>query len=259
MKQFFVLFKKELLESWRNYKWIWMPITFILLGVMDPITQNYLPQILNSVGDLPEGAVIELPKPSAEEVVSMSMANIDMLGILIIVLASMGLIAGERKSGVAAMILVKPVSHSSFVFTKWLSSLLIVWVSYFVGMIASWYYTGILFKFIPFPDFLMSFALYGLWLSFVVTVTIFYNSFLKTPGVVAFASLATIIVVNMGSGILKDSLEWSPARLMAYASQTLVETNAPDQTMATIFLTLILIAILLVVGIFFFRKKELAA
>jgi ABC-2 type transport system permease protein len=259
MNQFFVLFKKELLESWRNFKWVWMPISFILLGVMDPLTQYYLPQILNTVGDLPEGAVIELPKPSAEQVIGMSMANIDMLGILIIVLASMALIAGERKSGVAAMILVKPVSHSSFVIAKWLSALLLMWVSYFVGMIASWYYTGLLFKFIPFTDFFISMALYGLWLSLVITVTIFYNSFIKTPGVVAFASLATIIVVSMSSGILKDWLEWSPGRLMAYASQTLVETNVPDHTMATTLLTLLLIVLLLIFGVFLFRKKELAA
>jgi ABC-2 type transport system permease protein len=259
MNQFFVLFKKELLESWRNFKWVWMPISFILLGVMDPLTQYYLPQILNTVGDLPEGAVIELPKPSAEQVIGMSMANIDMLGILIIVLASMALIAGERKSGVAAMILVKPVSHSSFVIAKWLSALLLMWVSYFVGMIASWYYTGLLFKFIPFTDFFISMALYGLWLSLVITVTIFYNSFIKTPGVVAFASLATIIVVSMSSGILKDWLEWSPGRLMAYASQTLVETNVPDYTMATTLITLLLIVLLLIFGVFLFRKKELAA
>ncbi|CAG9609872.1 ABC transporter permease [Pseudoneobacillus rhizosphaerae] len=258
MSQFVVLLKKELLESWRNFKWIWMPLTFILLGVMDPITQNYLPKILDTMGDLPEGAVIQLPVPSAEEVISMSLANIDMLGILILVLASMGIIAGERKSGVAAMILVKPVSHHYFVMSKWLSSLLLMWISLFLGLLASWYYTGLLFEFIPFSDFLLSFVLYGIWLSLVITITIFYNAFLKTPGLVGFISLATIIILNMVSGILTEWLAWSPARLMSYASQSLMQDGLPENTIASIVLTVLIMIVLLFTSVFIFRKKELA-
>jgi ABC-2 type transport system permease protein len=258
MSQFVVLFKKELLESWRNFKWIWMPITFILLGVMDPITQNYLPKILDSMGDLPEGAVIQLPVPAAEEVLSMSLAQFDMLGILILVLASMGIIAGERKSGVAAMILVKPVSHRSFVSAKWLSSLLLMWISLFLGFLASWYYTGLLFEFIPFPEFLLSFVLYGIWLSLVITITIFFNAFLKTPGLVGFISLATVILLNMISGLLSEWLAWSPARLMSYSSQSLLQQGLPENTIAAIVMTVILMIILLFSSVFIFRKKELA-
>jgi ABC-2 type transport system permease protein len=258
MRQFFVLFNKEILEAWRNFKWLWMPITFILLGVMEPITQHFLPQILNSMGDLPEEAVNLFPDPTAEGVLAMSLGQFDMLGILILVLASMGAIAGERKSGVAAMILVKPVSHFSFVTAKWLSTLLIMWLSYFVGLLSSWYYTGLLFEFIPFGEFLVLFLLYGIWLSFVITITIFYNAFLKTPGIVAFASLATIILLNIMSGHLSEWLSYSPARLMSYSSQSLLQEGLPENTMFTIILTLILMVILLFSSIFIFRKKELA-
>lgn len=257
MSQFFVLFKKEVLESWRNFKWIWMPITFLLLGVMDPITQHYLPDILNTMGEL-EGAVIQLPIPSAEEVLAMSLENFDMLGILILVLASMGMISGERKSGVAAMILVKPVSHGFFIASKWLSSLVLMWLSYFIGILASWYYTGLLFDFIPFTDFILSFVLYGIWLSVVITITIFYNAFLKTPGIVGFLSLTTVILVNMLSGLLSKWLAWSPALLMSYSSQSLLQDGLPEHTVATIVLSVILIIILLFSSIFIFRKKELA-
>jgi ABC-2 type transport system permease protein len=259
MSQFMVLFKKESMEAWRNFKWIWMPITFLLLGVMDPITQHFLPQILNTMGDLPEGAVIQLPEPSAADVITMSLGNIDMLGILILVLASMGIIAGERKSGVAAMILVKPVSHLSFVISKWLFSLLLMWLSYFLGILASWYYTGLLFDFIPFTDFLLTFFLYGLWLSLVITVTIFFNAFVKTPGLVGFIALATIILLNMLSGILSEWLAWSPARLMNYAGQSLLQEGLPEHAVPAIILTLVLIAVLLFFSVFAFRKKELAA
>ena len=38
-----VLLRKEGLENWRNKKWIWVPLVFILLAIMDPITNYYLP------------------------------------------------------------------------------------------------------------------------------------------------------------------------------------------------------------------------
>jgi ABC-2 type transport system permease protein len=258
MSQFIVLFQKEILESWRNFKWIWMPITFILLGVMEPITQHYLPQILNSMGDLPEGAVIELPIPSAVEVLTMSFGQFDLLGILILVLASMGVIAGERKSGVAAMILVKPVSYFSFVTAKWLSTLLLMWFSYFVGSIAAWYYIGILFEFISFSDFFVSFIIYGCWLSLVISLTIFYNSFLKTPGLVGFLSLATIILLTTLSGIFSKWLSWSPANLINYSGQALLIDGLVENTIPTLILTILGIIILVLSSVVIFRKNELA-
>ncbi|WP_442594131.1 ABC transporter permease [Neobacillus sp. D3-1R] len=258
MRQFFILLQKEMLESWRNFKWIWMPISFIMLGIMDPLTQHFLPQILDSVGDLPEGAVIQLPTPSAEEVLTMSLSQYNMLGVLILVLASMATITGERKSGVAAMILVKPVSYFSFVTAKWLATLLIMWLSYFIGLLAAWYYVGILFKTISFTDFLLSFLIYGCWLTLVVTITIFYNTFLKTTGLVGFISLATIILLNTITSLFSKWLSWSPAQLINYAGGVLGKQSLPEHTMETVILTILLILFLIFLSTMIFRKKELA-
>ncbi|MDY0407538.1 hypothetical protein [Paracerasibacillus soli] len=58
--QWLILLQKEMVENWRNFKWIWVPLVFILLAIMDPISTYYLPQILEAVGGLPEGAVFEI-------------------------------------------------------------------------------------------------------------------------------------------------------------------------------------------------------
>ena len=114
MSQWLTLFQKEIFEMWRNFKWIWVPITFILLGVSEPLTSYYMKHILDSLGGLPEGAVIDIPTPTAGAVLASGLSQYTTLGVLIIVLSTMGIIAGERKSGVAAMILVKPVSYLFF-------------------------------------------------------------------------------------------------------------------------------------------------
>ena len=159
MSQWLTLFQKEILEMWRNFKWIWVPITFILLGVKEPLTSYYLPQIIKSFGGLPEGAIIDIPPPTAGAVLASGLSQYSTIGVLIIVLGTMGVIAGERKSGVAAMILVKPVSYFSYVTSKWAGSLLLVWFSLFIGYLLTWYYTGQLFEWVAFGEFLQSFVL----------------------------------------------------------------------------------------------------
>ena len=61
MNNFLILFKKEMKESMRNGKWIWIPVVFMIIGVSQPLTSYYMPQILEAAGNLPDGAVIEIP------------------------------------------------------------------------------------------------------------------------------------------------------------------------------------------------------
>ncbi|OCA81561.1 ABC transporter permease [Bacillus sp. FJAT-27225] len=259
MKQWLTLFEKEVLEMWRNFRWIWMPITFILLGVQEPLISYYMEDILNTVGGLPEGAEISIPVPSAPEVLIASMSQYNTLGILIIVLVSMSLISGERKSGTAAMILVKPVSHASFITAKWAGTLLLVWVSLLIGFIASWYYTGLLFDWVDLKNFLGAFFLEGLWLTFVVTVAVLFSSLFFVSGAAGFAALGSVIILTLVTGTLSHVLEWSPAKLPDYAGEFVLAGKFPEHSGMAIILSLIVIAILLVTSIYVFRRKELAA
>lgn len=258
MKQWLTIFQKENLEMWRNFKWIWFPISFVLLGVSEPLSVYYMPQIIDSLGGMPEGTVIEIPTPAAPEILFQSISQFNTIGLLIIVLASMGLISAERKSGVAELILVKPVSYISYITAKWAAALFLVWGSLFLGLIASWYYVMILFETVPVVDLFSAFAVYGLWLSFVLTITIFYNACFKSPGVVGFISMATIIVLSLISGALSHWLDWSPAQLSSYSNIILVSGELPEGTIGAIILSISGIMILLFLSIIFFRKKELA-
>lgn len=259
MSQWITLFQKEILEMWRNFKWIWVPITFILLGVSEPLTSYYLPQIIKSFGGLPEGSIIDIPPPTAGVVLASGLSQYSTLGVLIIVLGTMGVIAGERKSEVAAMILVKPVSYLSYVTSKWAGSLLLVWFSLFIGYLSTWYYTGQLFDWVPIGEFFQSFVLFGLWLSVVLTVTVFLSAALLSPGMAGFISLALAIVVSIISGALSHLLEWSPSQLTSYASALLTIGDLPDDTLPASLTALLLIVVLLWLSVFLFKKKELAS
>ena len=257
MNQWITLFNKEMLEMSRNFKWIWVPIVFILIAIQEPLTMYYLPQIIESFGGLPEGAVIEMPVPAASEVLVAILGQFNTLGILVIVLGSMGLIAAERKSGVAGLILVKPISYTSYVTSKWAGAMVLLWVSYFIGYIASWYYVVILFEMVPFADFFQSFILNGLWLSFVLTISIFFNSIFKSPGAVGFISIAVVIILSLISSTFSQWLKWSPALMSSYTSLFLLNKQLPTETFPAVIVSLVAILILLVGSISILRKREL--
>lgn len=54
MRSAWVLYRKEMLEMTRSYKLIWIPVVFIILGIMQPLTTYYLPEILKASGDVPQ-------------------------------------------------------------------------------------------------------------------------------------------------------------------------------------------------------------
>src|SRR5690625_1897682 len=118
MMQWQTIFQKELLENWRSKKWIWVPLVLMILTIMDPVSYYFLPEIMESVGDVPEGMVLEMPAIQPEAALMMSIESLSMYGALIIVLISMGTIASERQQGITEMMLAKPIRFINYVKEK---------------------------------------------------------------------------------------------------------------------------------------------
>lgn len=258
MKQFQVLFKKEWLEATRDFRWIWIPLVFILLGIMEPLTAYYTPQIIEQFGGLPEGTVIEIPMPTAGEVLVRTAGQLNLFGVLVIILAFMGILAGERKSGTAAMTLVKPVSYHAFIGAKWLHGAVLVGVSYLLGMLASWYYTYQLFELVKVTDFMAGTLTFGVWLLFIFTLTLFFSSFSSKAGIAAFATLATVIVLSTISSLLPEKLNWTPFGLTVYASEFWMGQEFSGRISVAFIVTIVIMAVCAVLSIRIFKRKELA-
>ncbi|SDR09311.1 ABC transporter permease [Virgibacillus salinus] len=257
--QWMTLFKKELLENIRNFKWIWVPLVMILIATMDPVSSYYLPQIIDAVGGMPEGTEFQLPDFTPSDVVMMSLSQISSIGVLVIVLMSMGTIAGERKSGVSELVLVKPVSYTNYITAKWAAVLLLTLTALALGMLSSWYYVNLLFGELSFGELLQIIFFYGLWLALVVSLSIFYNTLLKIPGLVAFLTIATILVMKLITTIFSHLLEWSPNNISGYINQMLVSGNVPSELTGAAIVTIVIIILLVAGSIFTFKSKEMAS
>lgn len=256
MRQWMVLYEKEMLEMWRGGKWIWVPIVFLILGLTQPISSYYLPEILNAAGGLPEGAVIQIPLPKPPEVLVETLSQYGTMGILILVLAMMGIVSSERTGGVAAMILVKPVKFASYITAKWAGQLTLGLVSFAAGYGISWYYTGILIGSVDAGKALAGFAVYSLWLVFVMTLTLLLSTCLRGNGAVAFVTLFIAAALSIVSTIFKRYMGWSPGRLSDHAGSFLVTGSGQSAFTASLIVTVLLIGAMVAAAVYVLRHQE---
>lgn len=225
MRTWQILFGKEMRESARNYKWVWIPLVFALLGISNPVTSYYMPEILQAGGVSEEAAKL-IPVPGAAEIMVKSLSQYGTLGLLVLALAFMGIVASERQSGSAIMVLVKPVSHTSYVLAKWCGMAAITLAAIGLGQLGAWYYTTLLFDAVPFRTVAESFLVYALWLVFVNTLVLLLSCLLRSVGGVAFLSLAIAAVLSLASSLLGDAMRWSPSQLTAQAGHILLDGRA---------------------------------
>lgn len=256
--QWITIFKKELLEDWRSFKWMWVPLVFIFICIVDPLTTYYLPVILDSVGGMPEGAVFEIPEVTAEAAIMMSLSQTSMIGVLIIVAITMSVIAGERKSGVIELILVRPVHYMTYITAKWAAKLLLVFTSYLLGMLVSWYYVNLLFGELSAASFLSLLLFYFVWLIFVVSLTVFYNTVVKSPGLVLGLSIVTLMLMSAVNQILSFRISWLPNSISTHISNMLGMGSVPNDLWIAAAITIVMSIILLAVAPYILRTKEMA-
>lgn len=257
MTQWTVLYRKEMTEMVRNFKFFWVPIVFILLGVMQPVSSYYMPEILENFGNLPEGTILEMPTPSGAEVLMTVLSNYGMLGVLILVLSAMGVVSAERQSGVAGMVMIKPVPYSSYILSKWAGLLTITLISLFIGYIASWYYTSILIETVAFERILQSVAIYSIWLVFVVTLTLFFSTIMKGNGSVAFVTIFVVFAISTVTSIVGKYMKWSPATMTEHTGKVLVSGELDSGFLLPFITTIAIIIVALISSIQIFKQKEL--
>lgn len=264
MSQLAIVWRKEMYEAWKNRRYIWLPLVFILIGVMEPVSTHFMPQILKMSGGLPPGTVIQIPTPSAASVFAKAEAQYSTLGLLVLVLAFMGSVSNERQHGVLELVMVKPVSYTAYVMAKWLAAGTLTMVALLLGDIASWYYTVQLIGRLALGPVLVSAVVYGLWLMLIVTLSMFFSIVFNSTSANAFISLVVAVILSVVAGVLK--WQWSPGALPTHATDLVLQVDAkagantfsPSDMTFSIAVTAIIIVLLIVSSIGWFKRRTFA-
>ncbi|MER2261851.1 MAG: ABC transporter permease subunit [Psychrobacillus sp.] len=254
MNTFLVLLQKEWRENIRNFKILWIPLVFVLFGITEPVMNYYMPQILSSVGNLPEGTVIEFPSMTSEQIIMSTISQYQLIGMLVVILAFSGIISRERKNGTATLLYVRPLSFTGYVGSKLAIMSIIVLGSFILGIVASLYYTSILFGAIDFLSFIEFTGIYVLWLLFVISIVIFTSAALST-GMASTVSLVLVIIVQVIDGLLGTYWTISPWKLPMYAGYVLNGNVENSSYIWSILITVLTISFLWIGAVFFTKNN----
>ncbi|KGE20939.1 ABC transporter permease [Paenibacillus wynnii] len=222
MRSTWIFCQKEMLELVRSYKLAWIPVVFIILGIMQPLTTYYMPEILKAAGNVPPALLESYEMPSAAATMAQALGQYGTMGLLVLALAAMNSLSGERYSGTVELVLVRPVSIIGVVFAKWVAQLILLAVCLGFGAAAAAYYTGQLIGDLSWMLVISASGLYGLWLLCVQSLTLLFSAFLRGP-VAAFMAILSAAALSLLHSFLPNRLEWTPASLPAYSAQLLTE------------------------------------
>src|SRR5699024_12768258 len=91
-----------------------------------------------------------------------------------------------------------------------------------------------------------------------ISLSIFYNTWVKSFGIVAFLTILSVILISFLPSIFGEKATWLPSKLTEHIHQMLVTGSISTDLINTAAITIIVCGILLISSVFIFKTKELA-
>jgi ABC-2 type transport system permease protein len=209
---------KEVREQWRTYRFLIVATILTLFGLLGPLTARYLPQILAALPDMPPELAGLMPTPDASMAVAEYLDNVSQFGALLALLVPMGAVVGEKTRGTAEITLSKPVSRAIFLVAKFLA----LGVTFLGGLILAglggYYYTGLLFEWLPLAGFVALNGLVLVYLLSYVSITLLASTIARSQVAAAGMAFGALILFSLlgaipsAAGLLPSALlKWGGA------------------------------------------------
>lgn len=255
---FWILFRKELLESWRTYRFLTMIVVLVAFGLLSPVSARFAPEIVKLAAGDQEGmeALVGLiPTPTVTDALDQYLKNLIQLGLIVVILLAMGLVAREKDKGTATLVLVRPVGRSLFLWVKFAAFVLLLFLSLVAAGLACYLYTGLLFsEWLDLGAFLSLNGLMFLYLLVPAALTFLGSTLSKSAFAAAGIGFGGWLVLSLLGGI-RALGDYLPGRLSSAAAGLV--RGLPFEAWAAVLISLGLVLLFLGLASVAFQKQEL--
>ena len=221
MSTFKAYFKKEVLESKRQYKYIILAVSFIFFAIMDPIMVKLLPELLKS--QLTKGSGdISAFLPPMTQLSGMQNYNKDIFQIVTLVIIFT--ICSGLSDEITTEKLIFPYSKGSLphgiVLAKLVNYTLAVSIFTFLGLSVNYYYSGLLLKgtSVAFTAVLASAAYLSIYYFYTISLILFFSSLIK-KGIITGIIVLVINYFSVAFIGIKNISKFIPYKLVESAGQ----------------------------------------
>ncbi|MED4475929.1 hypothetical protein [Oceanobacillus caeni] len=149
---------------------------------------------------------------------------------------------------------MRPVSAFQYIASKYVAQLFILIVALVAGYLFTWYYTTILFNYVPWTLMLASLGVYSLWIVLLTAVTLLFGTVLRNSGGIAGMSILFLAMLSLLTTLFPKYMEWNPGNLSTEASKFLIEGEWGSSTVLVSVSTLTLSILFLGLAVYLFKK-----
>lgn len=221
MSTFKAYFKKEVLESKRQYKYIILAVSFLFFAILEPIMVKLLPEILKSQLTQGSGDISSLLPPMTQ-LTAMQNYIKDLFQIVTIVVIFT--ICSGLSDEITTEKLIFPYSKGSLpigiVLAKLANYTLALTVFTFIGFSVNYYYSELLLKgaAVAFSSVLASAMYLSIYYFYTITLILFFSSIIK-KGVITGIIVLVINYFSIAFIGIKTISKFIPYKLVEGASQ----------------------------------------
>lgn len=243
MNGFMALLGKEFAEirhTWRA--WV-LPAFLLLQAVSGPVTALFTKELVSSMVS-PEMAAT-IPDPTFWDSWAQWAKNLTPTVLLVVLVTSAGMVAGEVAHSTAVLVLTKPVSRRAFVLAKFVAALLFLIMVSAIGAAITGALTAVLFDGVRWAPLVTSTLIWLVLAAFYLAATLVASCVIDAPLGAAGAGLGVLLVVSV-AGLWGPLARHSMAGLGSVVSATAagqpVAWAWPVATTAVATLLLVLLA-----------------
>lgn len=255
MKIYSVLLKKDITEIFKTYKLFVIPAIFLFFGFTSPVFAKFLPEFIKSMAN--SGFKIELPPPTWIDAYEQFFKNLNQIGLLSIILTTMGSIAEEKSKGIIHLVLSRSVSHWNIILSKFTASAIILAFSLFLGFLACGYGTFILFKQILLQDAIIATLIYFVYALFILSITLFASAIARSTTIAAAISIGLFFFFSILSSIHPALTNYTPGGLTNYIHLAIIHSIDYNSVSISLCFTSVLSCLFLFAGNYIFSKQEI--
>lgn len=255
MRDFCAFSKKEAIEMLRTYKLLIMISIFAVIGILNPVTAKFVPQLIDQF--LPGNIRIDIPEPTAMDSWSQFFKNVPQMGLVVMVIVFGGMMSGEFSRGTLVNLLTKGLSRHTVVLSKFFMTVALWSVSYLLCFSLSYAYTAYFW-----PGEHVNNLLYSIlfmWLFAILLIScimlggiIFgrsYGAVLFTGGVVVFIFIMNIFPIDIVRRL-------NPVGLVSKSMSLLAGQTPISELTGAAAVSVLLTAALIILSVAFFNKKQ---
>lgn len=248
------LWRLEVLRLVRTRRWVALLGVYLFFGLVGPPTAAYLSDILEAVGGELEGAVIQLPEPTAADGLAQFVSNAAQLGTLVTLVVAAGALSLDAITEMGVFLRTRTRDAGRLLVPRLVVTLAAASGAWTLGVVAAWYETWVLIGGVAWQDVLAGALMGVVHLVFVVSLVAAVAQWTRSTLSTVLASAAVLLLLPL-VGVVDVVGRRLPSRL-AGALPDLAGTGAPGDYLGAVASALVASAALFAVAVRASRHHE---